>query len=109
MNVNAEGEWEAVSGHVDSVAAATICGKDVAEDYQAHKMSKARMVVDYMSASDDPMYDLGERRIVGIGEYWTQVDMVSQLGELNGGVSNCSSGIVGQRQPGCMLRQWELH
>ncbi len=33
-----------------------------------------------MSASDDPIYNIGEKRITGISEEWTKVDLVSQVG-----------------------------
>ncbi len=39
-----------------------------------------------MSASEDPIYNIGEKRIKGIGEEWTQVDLVSQVGSSMAGL-----------------------
>ncbi len=80
INAAEQGQWEVIRGQVDSVAAVTICGKEVAKHCPVSKTEKSRQGVYYMSASDDPIYNIGEQRIEGISEEWAHVDLASQVG-----------------------------
>ncbi len=41
-SVTTSGDWEVIRGQVDSAAAVTICGKDVAESCPVSKTDKSR-------------------------------------------------------------------
>ncbi len=97
VGIRTEGELEAFRGQVDSAAAATICGRDVAEDLPATKTEKSKKGVYYMSASDYPIDSLGEMRIAGIGEEWTEVDLASQLGSSMAGLRIAAVDLMDKR------------
>ncbi len=57
-----DGEWEVINGQVDSAAAVTICGKDVAAEQPVSKTEIYKKGVYYMSASNDPIDNIGDKK-----------------------------------------------
>ncbi len=72
------------------------------------KADKARIGAYYMSASDDHIYNHGEKRSKGISEEWTQLDLVSQVGSSMSGLLIAVVDLMDERQPcGFFLTQLE--